>query len=152
LSALLLGFALIAAIGLRRGLAAERRRLLTRGARRWQVVLASTAEIGAVTLGGALLGIATGAAVTVAIANEAHVPAGQIVEHTLFAGETLAALACGWLGTTVLLTLATFTRDGEEERPRIRLLDVAALGALATIAVALSRGALDPQSLSFGGT
>ena len=38
-SALLLGFAIIAAIGLRRGLGAERRRLLARGARRWQAML-----------------------------------------------------------------------------------------------------------------
>ena len=37
-SALLLGFAIIAAIGLRRGLGAERRRLLARGARRWQAM------------------------------------------------------------------------------------------------------------------
>src|SRR5919199_2302893 len=64
LSALLLGFVLIAAIGLRRGLAAERRRLLTRGARRWQVALSSTAEIGAVTLAGAGVGVAAGAAGT----------------------------------------------------------------------------------------
>jgi hypothetical protein len=152
LSALLLGFALIAAIGLRRGLAAERRRLLTRGARRWQVVLASTGEIGTVTLGGALVGVAAGSAVIAAIAGETGVPAGRILVHTLLAGETLAALGCGWFATTVLLTLATFTRDGENGPRPIRLLDVAALGAAATIAVAVSRGALDPQSLSFGGT
>jgi hypothetical protein len=152
LSALLLGFALIAAIGLRRGLAAERRRLFTRGARRWQVVLASAAEIGAITLGGAVLGIVAGSAVSSAIAAAANVPAGLILEHALLAGETLAALACGWLAATVLLTLATFTREGENGRRRVRLLDVAAVGAAATIVVALSRGALDPQSLSFGGT
>jgi hypothetical protein len=152
LSALLLGFALIAAIGLRRGLAAERRRLLTRGARRWQVVLGSTAEIGAVTLGGAVIGIAVGAVVAVAIAAAADVPAGQILGHTLLATKTLAVLVGGWLATTLLLTLATFTRDGESDSRRVRLLDVAAIGAAATIAVALSRGALDPQSLSFGGT
>jgi hypothetical protein len=152
LSALLLGFALIAAIGLRRGLAAERRRLLTRGARRWQVVLASTAEVGAVTFGGALVGIAAGSAVASAIAAETDVSVAQILEHTLLAAETLAALGGAWLVTTVLLTLATFTRDGESGPRRVRLLDVAALGAAATIAVALSRGALDPQSLSLGGT
>ena len=152
LSALLLGFALIAAIGLRRGLAAERRRLLTRGARRWQVVLGSSAEIGAVTLGGAVVGIAVGAAAASAIAAAVGVPAGQILGHTLLAPETLAVLGGGWLATTLLLTLATFTRDGESDSRRVRLLDVAALGAAATIAVALSRGALDPQSLSFGGT
>ena len=152
LSALLLGFALIAAIGLRRGLAAERRRLLTRGARRWQGALASTAEIGAVTLGGALLGIAVGAAVTAAVASAAGLPAGPILEHTLFAGRTLAALACAWAAATLLLTLATYTREGEGSGRRVTVLDVAALGAAATIAVALGRGALDPQSLTFGGT
>ena len=61
-SALLLGFAIIAAIGLRRGLGAERRRLLARGARRWQAWLALAAEVGAMTLAGALLGIAVGSA------------------------------------------------------------------------------------------
>ncbi len=152
LSALLLGFALIAAIGLRRGLAAERRRLLTRGARRWQGALASTAEIGAVTLGGALLGIAAGAAITAAVASAAGLPAGPILEHTLFAGRTLAALGCAWAAATLLLTLATYTREGEGSGRRVTLLDVAALGAAATIAVALGRGALDPQSLTFGGT
>ncbi len=152
LSALLLGFALIAAIGLRRGLAAERRRLLTRGARRWQGALASTAEIGAVTLGGALLGIAAGAAITGAVASAAGLPAGPILEHTLFAGRTLAALGCAWAAATLLLTLATYTREGEGSGRRVTVLDVAALGAAATIAVALGRGALDPQSLTFGGT
>src|SRR5947208_8543247 len=152
LSALLLGFALIAAIGLRRGLAAERRRLLTRGARRWQVALAWGAEIGAVTLLGALLGLCVGAAVTAAIADEAGLPAGQILEHTLLAPSTLAALVCGWLATTLLLALATFTRDGDASPRRVPLPDVAGLGAAAVIAVAVSRGALDPQSLSFGGT
>jgi len=152
LSALLLGFALIAAIGLRRGLAAERRRLLTRGARRWQGALASTAEIGAVTLGGALLGIAVGAVVTAAVASAAGLPAGLILEHTLFAGRTLTALGCAWAAATLLLTLATYTREGEGSGRRVTVLDVAALGAAATIAVALGRGALDPQSLTFGGT
>ena len=152
LSALLLGFALIAAIGLRRGLAAERRRLLTRGARRWQGALASTAEIGAVTLGGALLGIAVGAAITAAVASAAGLPAGPILEHTLFARRTLVALGCAWAAATLLLTLATYTREGEGSGRRVTVLDVAALGAAATIAVALGRGALDPQSLTFGGT
>ena len=152
LSALLLGFALIAAIGLRRGLAAERRRLLTRGARRWQGALASTAEIGAVTLGGALLGIAAGAAVIAAVASAAGLPAGPILQHTLFAGRTLAALGCAWAAVTLLLTLATYTREGEGSGRRVTVLDVAALGAAATIAVALGRGALDPESLTFGGT
>jgi hypothetical protein len=152
LSALLLGFAVIAAIGLRRGLAAERRRLLTRGARRWQVALASIAEIATITLGGALLGIGVGSAITAAVAATADVPAGQILAHTLLSTRTALALGCGWLAATALLTLTTFTRDGDDARRPIGLLDVAAVGAAATLAVALSRGSLDPESLTFGGT
>ena len=78
-SALLLGFAIIAAIGLRRGLGAERRRLLARGARRWQAWLTLAAEVGAMTLAGALLGIAAGSAVVAAIAGAASQPAGAIL-------------------------------------------------------------------------
>jgi FtsX-like permease family protein len=152
LSALLLGFALIAAIGLRRGLAAERRRLLTRGARRWQGALASTAEIGAVTLGGALLGLCAAAVIIAAVASAAGLPAGPILEHTLSAGRTLAAVGCGWAAITLLLTLVTYTREGEGTGRRVTVLDVAAVGAAGTIAVALGRGALDPESLTFGGT
>ena len=128
------------------------RRLLTRGARRWQGALASTAEIGAVTLGGALLGIAAGAAITAAVASAAGLRQDRSSSHTLFAGRTLAALGCAWAAATLLLTLATYTREGEGSGRRVTLLDVAALGAAATIAVALGRGALDPQSSTFGGT
>src|SRR6478735_12027831 len=124
LSALLLGFALIAAIGLRRGLAAERRRLLTRGARRWQGALASTAEIAAVTLGGALLGLVAAAVVIVAVASAAGLPPGLILEHMLLAGRTLAAVGCGWAAITLLLTLVTYTREGEGTVRRVTVLDV----------------------------
>jgi putative ABC transport system permease protein len=152
-SALLLGFAIIAAIGLRRGLASERRRLRARGARRWQVTLAPGAEIGAMTLAGGLAGLAIGAAVTSAIADAAGLPVGQILAHALLAGVTLAALAGAWVVTTLLLVAATFSSDdGEGGRRRVRLVDVAAVGAAAAIAVGLSRGALDPQSVSSGST
>jgi hypothetical protein len=53
-STLLLGFALVAAIGLRRGLAAVRRRLLQRGAGWQQLWLALGAEISALTSAGAI--------------------------------------------------------------------------------------------------
>src|SRR4029079_10414454 len=59
-SALLLGFAVITAMGLRRGLANERRRLLQRGATRAQVLLAAGTEIVATTLAGAAIGFAAG--------------------------------------------------------------------------------------------
>jgi hypothetical protein len=151
-SALLLGFAIIAAIGLRRGLGSERRRLLARGARRWQAWLALGAEVGAMTLAGALLGIAVGAAIVAAIAGAADQPVGAILSHTLLTGWTLAALAGGAAGVTLVLAAATLTRDDEEGRRRIRLSDVAAVGAAAAVLVGLSRGALDPGTVSGGDT
>ncbi len=149
-SALLLGFAIISAIGLRRGLARERRRLLARGARRWQVGLAPGAEIAAMTLAGALVGIGAGAIVVAAIADTAGLPVRAILDHALLAGSTVAALAGAWLATTLLLGLATFTSDDASRRRRVGLVDVAAIGAAATIAVGISRGALDPESVSYG--
>jgi hypothetical protein len=151
-SALLLGFAIIAAIGLRRGLESERRRLLARGARRWQIGLAVGAEIGSMTLAGALAGIAAGTIAVAAIAATAGLPVGPILGHTLFAGWTVATLVGGWLATTLLLALTTFAKDDETGQRRVRLVDVAAIGAGTTIAVALSRGALDPDSVSSGNT
>ena len=149
-SALLLGFAAIAAIGLRRGVGSERRRLWARGARRWQIGFALGGEIGSMTLVGVLLGLAIGAAVAAAIADSAGLPAGAILGHTLLAGSVVAALAVGWLVITLLVGLATATEDRENGRRRVGLVDVAALGAAATIVVALSRGALDPESVASG--
>src|SRR4029077_13843557 len=100
-TALLLGFAIIAAIGLRRGLGSERRRLLPRGGPRWEggvargarggrVWVPLAAEVGAMTLAGALLGIAAGCAVVAAIAGDASQPVGAILSHSLLTAWTLA--------------------------------------------------------------
>jgi hypothetical protein len=151
-SALLLGFAAIAAIGLRRGISSERRRLWARGARRWQIWFALGGEIGAMTLAGALLGLAIGAVVVVAIADASGFPAGAILEHSLLNGTILTALAVGWVVITLLVGLTTAAEDREAPRRRIGVVDVAALGAAATIAVALSRGALNPESVASGNT
>jgi hypothetical protein len=151
-SALLLGFAIIAAIGLRRGLASERRRLLARGARRWQAWLTLGAEVGAMTLVGALAGVAIGAAIVALIAGGAGQPAGAILGHALLVPWTLAALLGGVVGVTVVLAATTLTRDDDSTRRRVQLVDVAALGAAVTIVVGLSRGALDPGSVTNGNT
>ena len=151
-SALLLGFAVIAAIGLRRGLAAERRRLLARGSRRWQALLTLVAEVGAMTLVGAVVGIAAGGVIVASIAGAAGQPAGAILAHALLSPWTLSALIGGATGVTLVLAATTFTRDDEVNRRRIQLVDVAALGAAVTVAVGLSRGALDPETVTNGNT
>jgi FtsX-like permease family protein len=151
-SALLLGFAIIAAIGLRRGLGAERRRLLARGARRWQAWLTLGGEVGAMTLAGALVGVALGATVVAVIAGAAGEPVGSILGHSLLVPWTIAALVGGVAGVTLVLAATTLTRDDDSNPRRVQLVDVAALGAAVTLAVALSRGALDPESVTSGNT
>jgi hypothetical protein len=151
-STLLLGFAIIAAIGLRRGLGAERRRLLARGARRWQALLALGGEVGTMTLVGAILGALLGAGVVALIAAAAGQPVGSILGHALLGPWTIAAFLGGIVGVTLVLGATTLTRDDDSERRRVQLVDVAAVGAAVTVAVALSRGALDPGSVTNGNT
>jgi hypothetical protein len=151
-SALLLGFAIVAAIGLRRGLGNERRRLLARGARRWEIGLALASEIGSMTLAGAVAGTLVGSAIVAGIADATGLPVAPILRHTLLGDWTLAALIGGWVAGTLALAATTFARDDDTGRRRLGLIDVAAIGAAVTIAVALSRGALDPASVSPGNT
>ena len=142
-SALMLGFALVCAIGLRRGLSGERRRLLQRGARRFQLWLALGAEVTALTLAGAVVGVAGGALAVVFLARRAGVPGGASLGHSLGTLLGVALVAAAWLGATAAVVGAVHLRDGETRRPRVRPLDVAALGALAAVGLGLARGGLE---------
>ena len=149
-SVLLLGFALVCAIGLRRGLAAERRRLLQRGARRLQLWLALGAEVTALTLSGAAVGVAGGAAAVVLLARRAGVPGGAALGHSLGTALGSALVLAAWLAATAAVVGAARARDDEGRRGRVRLSDAAALGALAAVGLALARGGLDAGAASGG--
>jgi hypothetical protein len=151
-AALLLAFTVLAAVGSRRDLEAARRRLTWFGARRWQLVLFSAAEPAAVAAVGTLGGWLAGAAIAAAVARATSSPAGSILGHTVFSGRgvVLAASLAG--GAALLLLLCS-----SSARP-LRLgglslspLDVAALGALAAVALALTRGEADAGALAAGG-
>jgi hypothetical protein len=148
-STLLLGFALLAAMGLRRGLAAEQRRLLQRGARWAQRWLALGAEVCAQTIAGAVAGIAVGAAVTAAVAEQAGLPVGAVLSRSLGSALGVALVAAAWLAGTAAVLLVVRAR--ETERRGIRLLDVAALGAAIAVAAGLARGELNADALASGG-
>ena len=150
-SALLLGFAMVAAVGLRRGLATERRRLLQRGATRGQVWLAVLLEIAAVTLAGWLLGLAAGAAGVAALARALGLPAGAVLEHALLRPQAALVLAGAWVIATVVVALTAVAGEREDGRRRLGLLDVVALGALVALVVGLARGGLSAETLSGGG-
>jgi len=105
-STLLLGFALVCAIGLRRGLAAERRRLLERGARRPQLWLAVGAEVSAMSVAGGLVGVAAGAALVAIVAGRAGLPAGAVLGHSLGSGLGVALVLLAWLAGTAAVLVA----------------------------------------------
>ena len=150
-AALLLGFALVAAMGLRRGLANEGRRLLQRGARRSQVWLSAIAEITATTLAGALVGAAGGVAVVAAIAGAAGLPRGAVLAHSVATGVGMAVVVAAWLAATLAVLAGARARGVETRVRRLRLLDVAALGAASAVGLGLARGGLDAETLSSGG-
>src|SRR6185436_12125125 len=75
-AALLLAFAVLAATGLRRDAEAQWQRLTWFGARRWQLVTGSVAEVGVVAFVGAVIGWAIGSAVGAIVASRAGVSTG----------------------------------------------------------------------------
>jgi hypothetical protein len=150
-SALLLGFALLAAAGLRRSFASERRRLVQRGASRLQIWLAAFTEIGAITLTGWLMGIVLGAVAVGILADRLDVPAGATVRHALLEPWSLLALVACWAVAAALIAAVTLAGDETGPRRRIRLLDVVAIGAVLAVVVGITRGDLDSETLASGG-
>lgn len=144
-AALLLGFAMVAAIGLRRGLAAERRRLLRRGATKAQVWIALFAEVGAITVAGWLAGIVVGAVAIASLASVLDLPAGGVLDHSLLEPRALAVFLLAWVLAAVVVVAVIATDDHVHGR-RVRLLDVAALGAALAVAIGLARGSLGAEA------
>jgi ABC-type antimicrobial peptide transport system permease subunit len=137
ISALLLGFALVAAVGLRRGVWNEARRLSQRGARRGQVWLAVATEVGTMTIAGVVLGLVLGVAAVAIVAESTSLPAGLILDHSLLTSLGAAIAAGAWIVATVAIAVAV--RAPERRRARgLRPIDVAALGALVAIVLAVT--------------
>ena len=152
-AALLLAFAVLAATGLRRDAEAEWRRLTWYGARRWQLVLVSAAEVFAVAIVGAAVGWAVGTGVGAIVAGRADVPVGGILAHSTLAGRgfLLAAVIVGAATLVVLLSL----RAGAARLGALTVtpVDAAAVGAAVAVVIALARGAADTATLAQeGGT
>lgn len=150
-SALLLGFALVAAMGLRRGLANEQRRLAQRGARRRDLALALGGEISAMTLTGLVLGVAGGVTVVAVVASVLDLPVAGVLSEALVSWTMPAATAGAWLAATAaIFVVGSLPEDGVRRR-RVGLLDVAAAGALVAVVLELARGGLNADTLASGG-
>ena len=148
ISALLLGFALVAAIGMRRGVWNEARRLAQRGARRTQVWLAVSSEVGTLALAGVLLGLVVGVIAVLAISDAAGLPAGAVLRHSQVSLLGLAILVGVWVVATVAIVVTVSAPEGRRRGRGPRLVDVAAIGAAVAIAIGLSSGKASAGTLS----
>jgi hypothetical protein len=150
-AALLLAFAILAAVGMRREVEAAGDRLTWFGGRRWQVHLVTVAETAAVAVGGAAFGWALGSLATAILADQAGSPAGAVLSHSALAGAGLAAAVglalAGALVLVVVLSVPGVSLGGRTFTP----LDAAALGALLAIGLAIGRGDADARALGQGG-
>jgi hypothetical protein len=147
-AALLLAFAVLAAVGMRRDAEAEWRRLTWYGARRWQLALVSAGEALAVAIAGAALGWAAGAGIGALVADRADVPGGAVLRHSVV-GASGIALAAG-LGVAAALVVLLSLRMAAARLGALTVtpVDAAAAGAVVAVAVALARGAADTNTLA----
>jgi hypothetical protein len=126
---LLLGFAIVAAVSLRREHAVLVAVLRRRGARIAGVGALTALEAGAACVAGAVLGVVLGAGVTAGLADRANIPAWRTIRH---------AFGSAWPATVLLLVAATAVtaavlvwpdRDRRTVWRTVELIGVACLGA-----------------------
>jgi hypothetical protein len=151
-AALLLAFALLAATSMRRDTEAAWQRLTWRGAGRWQLLLMSGVEAGVAALLGAVCGWALGAGLTALVAERASSPAGAILSHSVLDLPGLGAAAVLALVATAVVLLGLRAPALPVGARAISTVDVAALGALLVVLVAVARGQADASSLSSSAT
>jgi hypothetical protein len=146
--ALLLGFAVLGAIGLRRDHAAVRELLRRRGARGWQRTLLSAFTAAVPVTVGTLLGLAIGAAIAAWRADSAGVPAATAARHAVVGSLPLVAI--GWALGLALVTLTLNWRTDTAGRTAWRIVDGLAIGGLVAAALAVSRGTVSAGGLDTG--
>jgi ABC-type antimicrobial peptide transport system permease subunit len=149
---LLLGFAVLASTRLRRDQFAVRRRLTWFGARRSQILLVAATEVAVITLGATLVGWLLGSAVGAVFARHLDAPGLLAVQHSVLTGRALAIACALALLTGVVMLTALRTDAVAFGGVRVTVVDVAALGALGAVLLALARGKADTTALSSGGT
>ena len=148
--ALLLAFAMLVAARLRRDVEASRERLLSSGVRRWQAGVEVGAEAAAMALVGTLAGWIAGSAVAAAVADRAGEPVGALLRHSVLSGRGIAIALLLAVGAALVLAVALAIRPLSLGGLSLSPLDVAAVGAVVAVVVALLRGAADTQDLVAG--
>ncbi|MGH2972160.1 MAG: hypothetical protein ACRDLE_08570 [Gaiellaceae bacterium] len=150
---LLLGFAVLASTRLRTEYDATRRRLVWFGASRGQIFLVAAAEVAAITIVSSVVGWLAGSGAGALLARHLGAPGWLAVEHALFTARAFGiAVALAALTAAVMLAALRLERIAFGGLT-VTAADVAALGALAAVLLALARGKTDTTTLaSSGGT
>jgi hypothetical protein len=149
---LLLGFAVLASTRLRRDQLAVRRRLTWFGARRSQILLVTATEVIAITIAATIVGWAAGTGAGALLARHLGAPGALAVQHSVLTGRALA-IGAALAAVTALVMLAALRADAIAVGGlRLTAADVAALGALGAVLLALARGKADAGALAGSGT
>src|SRR5439155_1282002 len=127
---------------------AEWRRLTWYGARRWQLVLVSAAEVVAVALVGAAIGWAVGTGIGAFVAGRADVPAGAILAHSTLAGRGFVFAAAIAVAASLVVLLSLRAGAARLGALTVTPVDAAAAGALVAVVIALARGAANASTLA----
>jgi len=148
---LLLGFAILASTRLRRDHRNVRQRLTWAGARRSQIFLVGATEVVGITLVASLAGWLLGTGAGALLARHLGSPGGPVVGHSILTLRTLW-IGIALAGLTAAAMLAALRADSISFGGlRLGVADVAALGALAAVLLALARGKADTSALTDGG-
>jgi hypothetical protein len=148
---LLVGFAVLASTRLRRDHGDLRRRLAWFGARRSQIALVAGAEVAAITVVASVVGWIAGAGGGALFARHLGAPGGLVVEHSIFTARSLGIAVALAALTALVMLVAVRTESVAFGGLKINVADVAALGALAAVLLALARGKADATSLAANG-
>ncbi|HLX19636.1 MAG TPA: hypothetical protein VKR23_05745, partial [Gaiellaceae bacterium] len=148
---LLLGFAVLASTRLRAEQEATRRRLVWFGARRGQILLVTATEVAVITVVASIVGWLAGSGGGALLARHLGAPGWLVVEHALLTWRALAIAVALVVVTGVVMLAALRVEYVSFGGMRVTAADVAALGALAAVLLALARGKTDTTTLASGG-
>jgi hypothetical protein len=148
LAAILLAYLLFVGARLRDDAHATSERLTAVGARPWQIRTIAALELGGATLLGSVAGWLLGGALAVWLISRLGVAGRPAADHALAAPWSLALGAASVAVVTGLVFAAARMRPLSVGRRSIDVADIAALGAVATLAAGFAQGALDPARLA----
>jgi hypothetical protein len=150
LAAIFLAYLLFLGARLRADVKSTGERLTAAGARRWQIRTIATLELGGAVLVGSIAGWLLGGAAAVWLVSRLGGAGWPAARHALTAPLALGlGLACA-AAVTGLVVMAATMRPLSLAGRSLDVADVAALGAVATLAAGFAQGALDPGRLAAG--